>query len=107
MKYRIQIAEEEGEEISDERIMELQKEISKFCGKLGIQGIIWNGNTGQTTVITPKPEKATHPDANLFTDMVNFIKGLRGIEAWIGDPKLKNSFQEKIYPLIDKIDAHG
>jgi len=36
-----------------------------------------------------------------FTTMLNCLKGLRGIEVWIGDIKMKEHFQRTVYPAIE------
>lgn len=44
-------------------------------------------------------------NANLIAsapDLLEALESIRGIEAWIGDPKMKKLFQKKVYPTIDK-----
>lgn len=35
-------------------------------------------------------------------ELLEALESLRGIEAWISDREMKEMFQRKVYPIIDK-----
>lgn len=58
-------------------------------------------------ITRPKEERRANTERmvkcwNMHDELVGALESLSGIEAWIGDEKMKELFQSTVYPIIKK-----